>query len=230
MLNGASPGAPQPRRGLVAPAPADGIWQISPTKITAPITELHFQEQSGNDVLVDLTDCSVTFDLTKPALAESLECPFEVPAGTYTHLGIAFGANYDLTIDDATNGFFTDPSAASKISTTAPAGGAQSISVPNPRHMQGASYTVLTPPLVVNGGDTITLSEMLAGLQSLQIQVQNGQPQLVLNGMSTPGFPDSVSAIGTPARVAFYVNPALGTPYSFNGSAAMEKDMALTVL
>src|SRR5437868_6127174 len=37
MLNGASPGMAQFANKLVAPAASDGNWQISPTKIVAPL-------------------------------------------------------------------------------------------------------------------------------------------------------------------------------------------------
>lgn len=230
MLNGPSPGTVQMFAPRVAPA-SEGSWAVTPTRVVAPIKQFHFRDKSSGDTHdIDLTDCKVTFDLKQPALAQTLDCPFIVPAGTYEDLGITFGPDYELTVDDAVNGMYTDPSNPAKVTTTAPAGGGQPITVPNPFASLGMQVSHFGSKLTVNDGDTVTVSVLLQGLQSIQITITGGVAQLGIDGNNMPKFPDSVTSVGTPARIAFYANAALGTPYSVNASALMEKDMAVYVL
>jgi hypothetical protein len=220
MVNGASPRALQSVTGFTHVPAADGNWQISPTKIRAPLVGIVFNGPDGLQQEVMLTDCAITFDLTQPGLAQDVTCPFELPAGTYTAAGPKFAATYELLINDAVNGLYTDPTVSAKVTAAPPAGGAQFVTVPNPRGAGnlGVQSTRFSTPLVVNDGDTVSVSVMLNALQALQLSVAGGTVALGVDGNGMAGFPDAVTAVGMPARVQYYVNDALGTPYSYNGS------------
>jgi hypothetical protein len=232
MLNGASPGARQTFH-FAAAAASDGNWQISPTKLHAPITALEFQSMTKGPVDIPVTGCAVDFDLTQPGLAQSVACSFVLPADTYTGAGPKFDTTFDLTIDDSFNGFYTDPAAGAKITTTAPAGGGQPITLPNPRGPggTGVQQTRFDMPLVVNDGDTVTVSMMFNALQAFQISINGGVPALGVDSSGNAGFCDTVTAVGQPAAIAFYVNPVLGTAYSYNLSQiGMQNPLSVSVL
>ena len=230
MLNGASPGRVQSVAPLVRAAPMEGIWQVSPTVLKAPLVGLQFTEQDlGQVPRIDLTDCAITFDLRMPGLAQTVACPFTLPAGTYTGVAPVFGATYEATIDDAVNGFYTDPGSPAKLSATAPAGGAAPVTLTNPATMGGSAVTFPAPIVVADGG-TIAISVLLNGLQSLQINVTGGVPKFGVDGMGMAGFPSSTAAAGMPAAISYYVNGTLGTPYSYRASAVGMDAFAVGVL
>ncbi len=220
MLNGASPGAPHMLQLVAPPLAADGNWQVSPTAIKAPIVELDFfGTDSGGQLAIPVTDCAVSFDLTMPGLAQTLACPFTLPAGTYTQAGLRFADTFDLEVSDAIEGFYTDPSSPTKLSATMPSGGAQPVTMPNPYAKLGTQMTMLASPLVVKDGDTVTLSILLAALQSIQVNVNAGTLKFGADGNGDPRFPDVVLATSTPAGVAYYVNADVANAYAFTGGA-----------
>ena len=107
------------------------------------------------DTTFPVTGCSLSFDLAQPGLAQTLDCPFEIPAGTYTGAGPVFDATFDVVIDDTFNNIYTDPTSGTKLTTTRPTGGGQPITIPNPRgpgSQVGNQQTRFTSPLVVNAG------------------------------------------------------------------------------
>ena len=229
MVNGASPNAAPHRRGRLGPAapPADGNWQITPNHLHAPITGIVFSPAAGSNCgppqMIPLDNCALDFDIATPGLAPSMSCSFTLPACTYGSGALVYGATFDILIDDPVNGFYTDPSSAAKITTTAPAGGAQAVTLPNPRANAEAAITLFTPPLVVapgadagpDAGVDVTVSALFDALQFFQVNVNGGVATLGADGNGRPGFPDSVVAVGAPAAIGYYVAPSIGTPYSY---------------
>lgn len=228
MLNGASPDGAQALRVGRAAAAADGNWQVSPDAVRAPLVGIRFEGTPA--VTVPVSDCVLEFDLLAPGLAESLTCPFTLPAGTYVGAGPVYGETFELRIDDDVNGMYTDPDATSMLSGTEPAGGAQLLTLPNPRAEGGVQVTLFPEPVVVEEGDEVSVSILLAALQSFQVSVTGDELALGVDGNGMPGFPDAVTSVGTPAAIAFHVNPVLATPYSYNGMVVQQDGLAISVL
>ncbi|HEY2745815.1 MAG TPA: hypothetical protein VGL86_14365 [Polyangia bacterium] len=152
----------RPFRGAGAPQPriTDGHWALSPDQTKVTVVSLSFAgDQAGVVQQVNLTNCTPTYMRDQPALSTVLDCPFQIAAGTYVSMGIGISTTFEVLISDATNGFYTDPNAATKLSSTAPAGGAQfvSVTVPGP----GGSGTVLsqqtyfTHPIAVTASGSV---------------------------------------------------------------------------
>jgi hypothetical protein len=214
VLNGPTPvGSARPIHG--GGSAADGNWQLSPNELHA--TLLGFSFFGAGTTVIDLPeDCAVAFDLGEPGLAQQVDCEFVLPAGTYVTVMPIWSSEFDVLIDDSANGIYTDPTEPTKLTGTAPTGGAAMITVGTPGMMMG-SGAFFDPPLVVEDAP-LTLSILLNALQGFQINANAGTLTLGADGNGMPGFPDAVVAVGTPASVAYYVNDALGTPLSFGGS------------
>jgi len=228
MLNGATPAATgplaPPRSALVA-AGSDGAWQVSPDKLRLTLDSLYFQSQGQGQETVQLTGCQVTYDRSQPGLTKLADCPFSLATGTYTHVLAKFSDSYDVLINDATNGIFTDPTSPTKLSRSAPAGGAQFVTVTttggfplgngdfNPPWVATAS----TPDAGTANG--LTVSVVIDALQYFQVTISGSTATIGVDGMGNVKAPDTVVAVGTPAAVNYYVASALGTALSFNLSA-----------
>lgn len=163
ILHGPSSGVAAMTAGVPATSalPADGHWALSPTQGRVTLTGLAFQGTDGNVATAPLTDCVPTYVRDDPALSQILDCPFDVPPGTYAGVGVSMLTTFDVLIDDATNGFFSDPGSPTGLAPTSPAGGPQfaSFTVPGPGG-QGTelnAQTFFTSPLVVSAGDSVTL-------------------------------------------------------------------------
>src|SRR2546425_4599871 len=149
--------------GALSPSalPADGHWALSPEQSRVTLTSLAFQGSDGNVATADLTGCVPTYVRDSAALSPILDCPFDVPPGTYVGVGVGVLTTFEVLLDDAANGFFTDPGSPTGLSASAPAGGAQfaSFVVPGPGG-QGdvlTAQTFFTSPLVVAAGGSVTL-------------------------------------------------------------------------
>ncbi|HUE29261.1 MAG TPA: hypothetical protein VMR79_00195, partial [Verrucomicrobiae bacterium] len=163
ILHGPSQGAAALTAGQPSPSvvPADGHWALSPEQSRVTLTNLAFQGADGNVTTADLTACVPTYVRDSAALSPILDCPFDVPPGTYVGVGVGVLTTFDVLVDDAANGFFTDPGSPTGLSTSAPAGGAQfaSFVVPGPGGQGNVltSQTFFTSPLVVAAGGSVTL-------------------------------------------------------------------------
>lgn len=159
---------------LAAPIPApatDGKWYVTPNKVKLTLERINFERMGGGmTVGADLTNCVVMFDKATPSLSNLLDCPFSIPPGTYLGMTLFVGGTYEVLIDDATNGFYTDPAAPSKLSTTAPSGGAQFITYTRPLGGGGAQQQFLAP-VTVNEGDTLSLNIVLDAIHTVHVQV-----------------------------------------------------------
>jgi hypothetical protein len=88
------------------------------------------------------------------------------------------------------------------------------VTVPNPRFGTHGG-TAFARPLVVADGDQVTVSILIDALQSLIVDVRGSTRTFGADGNGQPGFPDVVTAVGTPAAIAYYVNADLGTAHSY---------------
>jgi hypothetical protein len=221
VLNGATPTS-APRLGVLPAVPQNGNWALSPNKMKLKLTRVSLSESgngTGTGTNADLTDCEIPYDLASQSLATLVECPLTLQPGTYRGFSISFDATYEVLIDDATNGFFSDPAAPSKISTTPPAGGAQFVSIMTPSSGNTFGATAALPePLTIADGDAVTLSIVVNGLQFIRVSVSGGTVSLGNFGNGDPFRPDMTASFGDVARVSYYVQEAIGHANSrYNG-------------
>ena len=78
-------------RAASAAAPASGHWFISPDQGKVTLTALTFHDASGGAARVALSGCSPVYNRNDASLSTVLDCPFEVPSGTYVVVDIAVG-------------------------------------------------------------------------------------------------------------------------------------------
>jgi hypothetical protein len=122
----------RPFGGRHAPAPqaADGRWALSPDQAKVTVVSLSFQSATAGVVQqVMLSNCKPTYVRDQASLTQVLDCPFQIPPDTYVSMGIGVSTTFDVLVDDAVNGFYTDPNTATKLATAPPTGGAQFVSL-----------------------------------------------------------------------------------------------------
>ena len=186
--------------------PADGHWALSPEQSRVTLTSLAFQGADGNVVTAALTDCVPTYVRDDPALSHILDCPFDVPPGTYTGVSVGVLTTFDVLINDATNGFFTDPMSATGLSATPPAGGPQfaSFTVPGPGG-QGTvlnTQTFFTTPLVVAPAGSVSLDIVEDMIHTVFANVA-GDVASFDTGLPLPAV-QLVPSVAGAGRVEFY--------------------------
>lgn len=213
---GATPSTTGAAAALTAAAgpPADGIWAVSPDKVTLKLIRLDLQSSANQGTGQSIAlDCTVTYDKSQPGLTQIGDCPFVADTGTYDRMGLVFAANEDLLINDATNNFY---STATGVTLAAPAGGAQTFSFTVPNSSGGewspSPFTFATPITLTQTAE-LNLSVVVNGLQFFWVQVTNGQPSVT--GTSSPQRPGLVAALGAVARVEYYVHQQVGTSGSY---------------
>jgi hypothetical protein len=209
FYNGATPGTAGTPANLsvAAAAPFNGTWAVSPDKVTLHLKKIMLLSNGNNGTSADV-DCTVEYDKSKPGLTQLADCPFSVDAGTYSGLSLTFGGSEDILINDAVGGFYTT---SAGVVTSAPAGGAQALTF-SPQGSGGdwtPSLTTFPAPLTVADSTTLTLSVVVNGLHFLWVTVSGGQA--TLTGSTSPQRPDLVYAIGSLARVEYYVNNQIAT-------------------
>lgn len=231
ILNGATPGASSSARvrdTAQAPAvaaiprptpraaPSDGRWTVSPNQVQVRLMRLQFFAGGSDRQVVDLgPDCVVTYDKAAASLSTRLDCPFEVAVGTYDRLTVDFAPDFEVLIDDETNGLFTDPASPTLFSPTPPAGGDGFVDYPTTIPDGGDAWsatTFLTAPLVVTEEQPVALDIVVHGLHTFQIEVTDGAPAFYtdpqqrgwpvqlypsVNGVSTSEYYSSVASADT---------------------------------
>lgn len=194
---------PLPPLARFAPPPAasDGNWVVSPDKGKATLVSISFTEAPAGGGPGDnamLTNCQLEYTRTATSTSPILDCPFDIAPGTYKGFGIALSTTYQLLIDDATNGLYTDPASATLLSTTPPGGGAQyvtlDLSVNGPT--QGISYP-LTAPFTVAEGSTPQITLVVDMIRSVQVSVSVGTASFRKDAGYTP-----IAVFGSPTGVA----------------------------
>lgn len=193
---------------VVAPAPpADGRWAITPDQARITLVSVTFTEASGQPQSASLTNCKPTYSRTDPALTKLLDCPFEIPPGTYTSIGIGASTTYEMLLNDPLNGFFTT-SGATKVVTSPPIGGSQfaSFTVSGPGGMGNVlTYALyLKQPLVVTPGSTIALDILVDMIHMVGIDVSGGGATATVD-VGPPTLPaELVPSVSGAGRTEFY--------------------------
>lgn len=199
-------GATSPLRAT-PPLPAvNGRWAITPTSATLTLNSITFTDTEGQPAQAQFENCAPTYVAADAALTKLLDCPFAVPVGEYRGITIEVSTTFALTIDDATNGIYTDPNGASKIVSTPPAGGAQPISltVPGPggtgdELAQAAFFSNL---LVVEEGTPIEIDLLVDMVHTVAVDIAGGAGTVDL---ALPVLPATIVPTTTRAgRAAFY--------------------------
>ncbi|MEO6878366.1 MAG: hypothetical protein ABI205_07790, partial [Gemmatimonadaceae bacterium] len=153
-------------------APATGYWGISPDQGKATIDSLIFKATDGTVSVAPLANCAMTYTCGASALTSILDCPFQVASGTYVSLDVVLDPTFQLLVNDPTNGFFSDPSAATKLSVTSPAAGAQFVSY-TAATMGGAIHlvTYFPAPIVVDSLSPPTLTLVVDMIHTVFVTV-----------------------------------------------------------
>src|SRR5262245_50105296 len=151
---------------------SSGNWYVSPDKIKVKLTRINFAGATQQDSTgADLVDCVVTYDRAAATLAPLLDCPFSIAPGTYTSMNLFVDPTAEVLISDATNGLYTDPSVPTKLSSTAPAGGASFVSVT--ATLGTAFQQFFSTPLVVTD-QPVSLSVVIDAVQTVQLTSSGG--------------------------------------------------------
>src|SRR5258708_4521712 len=147
----AAPGAAA-SRSLIAEPPRGaalamaGRWDLSPDQAKVIVSAITLLSADGrHDQRAALTNCAPTYSRTQGSGVELLNCPFELPAGTYQGVALDLQPTAQVLFNDPVNGFYSHPSAATLISATPPAGGAAFV-----------SYTPSTGSALNNGVFTLS--------------------------------------------------------------------------
>lgn len=166
-------------------------------KVTFQSIELSKAGRSSQHT--DFSNCEVTFDRLSSSGSTALTCPFTVADGTYDELRISFSPTFQVLINDADHGVFTDPSSPTLVSSSPPDGGAQfvpyTINFPHP----GFGIPLATP-LTLNGSVSISL------LGDLNQTIRQSAPYDFSGTVNTSAPPIDVEAVpGSTAHEEFYV-------------------------
>lgn len=181
-----------------AAIPADGDWRISPDGGRATLLSLQMGlPGTPGSTTVQLTDCTPEYHRADPSNTAMLDCEFTVPSGTYNGFGVSMVNAFEILIDDPANGFYTDPSSSTLLSTTPPAGGAAYVTVDNTASQEtvGLIYA-LYPPLVVDSQEGITVTIAADMIHTMEIRVAGGVPSFL------PQIPAPIVLVGSPTGIA----------------------------
>ncbi len=174
---------------------SSGNWYVSPDKIKIKLTRINFAGATQQDSTdADLVDCVVTYDRAAATLAPLLDCPFSIGPGTYTSMNLFVDPTSEVLISDATNGLYTDPSAPTKLSSTAPADGAAF--VPVTATLGTAFQQFFSTPLVVTD-QPVSLSVVIDAVQTVQLTSSGGTPPTFGTYFPAYVFP-SIGGVGKP--------------------------------
>jgi hypothetical protein len=160
---------------LAAAGPgSDGLWYVSPDRVEVTLTRINFPFADGRGQSnSELTGCTATFDKADPSHSSILDCPITVETGTYAGISAHFAGTFRVLIDDAVNGIYTDPTSATLLSSTEPAGGAQFIDYTRPLGDSAFEQPFVTPLVVDNLTTTLSLSLVMDGVQTLRVGVSD---------------------------------------------------------
>lgn len=215
FLNGPTPAAAPLITGganaSVASAASPGQWLLSPDKVTLHVTKIRL---TGDEMDAETVSCDVTYDKSRPGLTQLLGCAFKVPQGTYDGIELAISTGYEVLVNDATNGFFTN---GTGIVTTSPAGGATStLAVLTGGNNGEISYGTIPFPVPVHVEDTtdLTINVAVNALQFFKATVTSGGVTIGHSG-SDAGKPDLVATVGPLARLSFYSSQGVNSAGSY---------------
>lgn len=189
-------------RAIVAPAPADGRWVLTPDKAKLTFTKITLIDLDGESFVGELTDCSPVYERNAAALSSLLECPFQVPAGTYGSMRLSVSTTYEMVLDDGTNGFFTN---GSGVVTTSP-GTAQfssfTVSGPGGSGNELDAATYFSAPLAIDEANPMQLEVVLDMIHMLAINVNGGTAVVDVSAPAVPAM--IVPSVSGAGRAEFY--------------------------
>ena len=196
----------------------DGTWYVSPNSVQVLVNRINFKGQTGTtDTGADLASCLITFDSSAPSLSNLLDCPFSIAPGTYVGMTVFVSGTAQVLVSDGVHGIYTDPAAASGLTTVAPAAGAAA--VPYVRPLGGSGVEALfATPLVVGTADTIALAVVLDAVQTLHVTVSGGGTALAFQDLNQ--FPLNVfPTIGAAGKARYFTSA--NTSGNYNDSVVL---------
>lgn len=212
---------------LTAAAP-DGRWALSPDRGSATVLGIDLFSVSGGGHFVEMEDCAPEFDRSQPSLAQIADCAVVLPEGTYAGVGFRLSTTFRVLVHDTANGIHTDPGAPTRLTSVAPAGGAQFIEYTIPGFGDpptiGVSQYFSEPWEVVAAGDgtaaTLTLTvvadmvhTMFANFSGGSGTIDEAQPNVGVQLIPSP------SGAG---RVELYSPTATAGNVSLPGASATD--------
>lgn len=206
IVKGASKGTSPRTSGLVAPA-SDGHWFLSPNASTVTVSRLELVTVDHDHENVSLNGCTPSYQRDAPELTSILDCPFEVATGSYRGLTITLATDAQVTVVDAVNGFYTDPSASSKLSATAPSGGSASVAIKFPT-CPGCDGNSLedefVEPLDVAEGTPVEVTILEDMIHTMSADVVGGAPSFDLSLPIPPVTMIATAGVVTSGSVEYY--------------------------
>jgi len=204
-----------------AVTPSGGHWYISPDQGKITITSLSFHDASGNVQAATFSGaCTASYNRASPTLSSILDCPFSLASGTYVEVDIGVSNVFQVLINDATHGIFTDPGSPTGLSTTAPAGGAAfvNLTIPTSADANGVMtmQTAFDTPVVVDSASPPTITLILDMIHTVLMNV-NGSALTFDTSLPQPAVHVTPTVTG-PGRVEFY--SASGTADNVNAGIA----------
>jgi hypothetical protein len=215
IVRGSSAGAAA-RTSVLAPTVA-GHWLLSPNASTVTITQLQFR--GDNESQVDLASCKPSYQRDAAELTSILDCDFEVDTGSYTSMTISVAGEAQVSIDDPTNGLFTDPAAPSKLVTTAPAGGAQPVTVtlPTAGDIGNSIEAGFIDPLVVAEGQPVSITILEDMIHTMAADVNGTTAAFDLSLPLPPVFLIATADAVTSGTVEYYAPSGSADNWTMGG-------------
>jgi hypothetical protein len=211
---GPQPLTQAPRRGPALTA--DDEYIATPSKAKITFTSIEYWGVDKKLGTSELTDCTVVYDIAAGRGSTLLECPFTVPVGEISQLGLYFDKDLEIMISDDGVGIYTDASSSTGYVTTPPAGGATY--VPYTINI-GVGATRATPivfvkPLVIEADSSPTMYITLDMIHTFQLRVNAGGSTLTAH----PGN-DPVAVFGglAPGASHFYSTATTLGAYKIGG-------------
>jgi hypothetical protein len=212
-----------------ATGPTGGHWYISPDQGKINIVSLTFRDASGGVSAAALTNCTASYVRSAASLSSIVDCPFTVMSGTYVEVDIGISNTFQVQINDATHGIFTDPSAPTGLSTTAPAGGAGFVPLTIPT--SGSANNVMMmqsafdAPVVIDSTSPPTITLIVDMIHTVLMNV-SGTTLTFDTSLPQPAV-HVTPVIGGPGRVEFYT--ITGTANNVNAGIAKAGNEATSV-
>lgn len=184
------------------PAPADGRWSITPDQAKIHLVSLDFVRTDGQPYSAMLTDCEPTYDRTAAPLMQMLDCPFEVPAGSYAQVGISTSTTYQMLLDDGVNGFFTNGTSVVTSDPGTPSFNTYTVPGPGGVGTVLGTTTYLTAALVVDESHPVQVDVLVDMIHTVGADVSGGA---VTVDVSAPTLPATLvpSVLGA-GKAEFY--------------------------
>lgn len=214
ILKGSTPpassaGAPAEKSEAAVPA-TSGFWAISPDQARISITSIGFIRSDGGGDSDNSLDgrCVVSYDRSAPTLTKLLDCPFIIHPGTYVGVDVSFKNSFDVLIDDAVNGIYTDPASPTKLSAARPAGGPQMVTysvILSSGLTEFNQRAFFSQPIEVDSGATMPALSMVADMiHTVFISVSGSSRAFYVDQPRAPV--ELIASLGGAGRVEYYTS------------------------